>query len=157
MNYVHNKGQPASLELLGSPAVLGVAESLFGPNFVSTYESMVFKQEGDGEKIAWHQDAVHPREWRIFHYDVYLDASHSGAGALREIPGTQKQPQDICALAEAHGWDPPGVVEVEMEPGDVLLHDVMVVHGSPPVEGKALRRTMHYEFRAAEQITAEGP
>jgi len=157
VNYVHNKGKPASLELLGSPEVLGVAESLCGPNFVPTYESMVFKQEGDGEKIAWHQDAVHPREWRIFNYDVYLDASHSGAGALRVIPGTQKQPQDICALAEAHGWDPPGVVEVEMAPGDVLLHDVMVVHGSPPVEGKALRRTIYYEFRAAEQIVAEGP
>lgn len=154
---MHNKGQPASLELLGSPAVLGVAESLCGPNFVLTYESMVFKQEGDGEKIAWHQDAVHLHEWWIFNYDVYLDASRSGAGELRVIPGTQKQPQGICALAEVHGWDPPGVVKVEMEPGDVLLHDVMVVHGSPPVEGKALRRTIYYEFRAAEQILAEGP
>ncbi len=63
----------------------------------------------------------------------------------------------VLRLAEVHGWDPPGVVEVEMEPGDVLLHDVMVVHGSPPVEGKALRRTIYYEFRAAEQIIAEGP
>ncbi len=157
VNYVHNKGHAASLELLGSPAVLGVAESLCGPNFVPTYESLVFKQEGDGEKIVWHQDAVHPRKWRIFNYDVYLDASREGAGALRVIPGTQKRTQDICALTEAYGWEPPGVITVEMEPGDVLLHDVMVVHGSPATEGNALRRTVYYEFRAAEQILEEGP
>ena len=44
-----------------------------------------------------------------------------------------------------------------MEPGDVLLHNAMVVHGSEPVIGKALRRTVYYEFRAAEEILADGP
>ncbi len=66
--------------MLGAPQVLAVAESLCGRNFVPTYESMVFKQEGDGEKIRWHQDAVHPRNHRIFNYDLYLDASRKGAG-----------------------------------------------------------------------------
>lgn len=56
-----------------------------------------------------------------------------------------------------HGWNPPGAIIVEMEPGDVLLHDVMVVHGSPRTHGNALRRTIYYEFRAAEQILSEGP
>ena len=44
-----------------------------------------------------------------------------------------------------------------MAPGDVLLHDVMVVHGSEPVVGTALRRTLYYEFRAAEEILEDGP
>lgn len=157
VNYLHNKGQDASLELLGSPQVLAVAESLCGPNFVPTYESMVFKQKGDGEKIPWHQDACHPRAWRIFNFDLYLDPSHVGGGALRVLPKTQTQKQDICALTEAYGWDAPGVVHVEMEPGDVLLHDVMVVHGSERAQGKALRRTIYYEFRAAEEVLADGP
>jgi hypothetical protein len=157
VNYVHNKGQAASLELLGAPQVLAVAESLCGPNFVPTYESMVFKQENDGAAIRWHQDAVHPRSHRIFNFDLYLDASRADGGALNVIPKTQLQRQDICALTEKWGWNPPGVITVEMEPGDVLLHDVMVVHGSPDVEGKSLRRTIYYEFRAAEQILAEGP
>ncbi len=157
VNYLHNKGQCASLELLGSPAVLAVAECMCGPNFVPTYESMVFKQEGDGAKIAWHQDAVQPRNHRIFNYDLYLDHARAGAGALRVIPGTQKQKQDICMVASDYGWNAPGVIEVEMAPGDVLLHDTMIVHGSPKVEGKSLRRTIYYEFRAAEQIMSEGP
>jgi ectoine hydroxylase-related dioxygenase (phytanoyl-CoA dioxygenase family) len=157
VDYVHNKGQAASLELLGSPQVLAVAESMCGPNFVPTYESMVFKQEGDGEAIKWHQDAVHPRDYRIFNYDLYLDHSRSGGGALWVIPGSQNQGQDICRMAESYGWNVPGAIEVEMAPGDVLLHDVMVVHGSPHTEGNALRRTIYYEFRAAEEIVQDGP
>jgi len=158
VNYLHNKGQAASLELLGAPQLLAVAESLCGPNFVPTYESLVFKQAGDGEQIPWHQDAVQPtRNYRIFNFDLYLDPSLRGAGALRVIPGTQTMRQDICALADVYGWDHPDAIEVEMQPGDVLLHNVMVVHGSPQVAGKQLRRTIYYEFRPAEEILEDGP
>jgi len=157
VNYVHNKGQSASLELLGSPQVLAVAESLCGRNFVPTYESMVFKEEKDGAPIIWHQDAVHPRHYRIFNFDLYLDASTAENGALRVLAKTQHGRQDFCQLARDYGWTPPNVVVAEMQPGDVLLHDVMVAHGSPEVEGKTRRRTIYYEFRAAEQILSEGP
>lgn len=157
VDYVHSKGDAVSLQLLGCPQMLGIAESLAGPNFVPTYESLVFKQAGDGAPINWHQDAVHPRSHRIFNVDVYLDHSQAGAGALRIIPGSQTRPADICRIEEASGWDVPQAIEVEMAPGDVLLHDVMLVHGSPSTVGKALRRTIYYEFRPAEQILTEGP
>lgn len=157
VDYLHDKGEDASLELLGDPRVLGVAESLCGPNFVPTYESMVFKLAGDGEQVPWHQDAVHPRRWRVFNFDLYLDPSRVGGGALRVIPRSQLGPADVCAVRDAHGWNAPGAIDVEMEPGDVLLHDVMIVHGSERSLGRALRRTVYYEFRAAEQILAEGP
>jgi hypothetical protein len=75
VDYLHDKGFPASLELLGSPQILAVAESMCGVNFVPTYEAMVFKQEGEGIAIHWHQDAIHPRRWRIFNLDLYLDSS----------------------------------------------------------------------------------
>jgi ectoine hydroxylase-related dioxygenase (phytanoyl-CoA dioxygenase family) len=157
VDYIHGKGSPVSLQLLGCPQVLAIASSLAGPDFVPTYESLVFKEAGDGAPIEWHQDAVHPRRYRIFNVDIYLDASRSGAGALRVVPGSQRQGADICALESAYGWAVPGAIEVEMEPGDVLVHDTMVVHGSPAATGNALRRTIYYEFRPAEQILAEGP
>ncbi|MBI1278247.1 MAG: hypothetical protein GC179_08985 [Anaerolineaceae bacterium] len=155
VDYVHNKGQVASLELLGSPQVLEVAQSLCGSDFVPTYEAMVFKQEGDGAVVEWHQDAVHPRTHRIFNYDLYLDESRSGGGALWVIPKSQTQKYDVCLLSNQ--WNVPGSIEVEMAAGDVLLHDVMVVHGSPHTEGNRLRRTIYYEFRAAEEIIQDGP
>ncbi|WP_374008272.1 phytanoyl-CoA dioxygenase family protein [Leifsonia sp. LS-T14] len=157
IDYLHNKDNATSLELLGSPAVLGIAESLAGSSFVPTYESLVFKKAGDGAPISWHQDAVHPRTHRIFNIDVYLDPSRTGEGALRVAPGSHKQPVDVCQLQEEYGWDAPGVIQAEMNPGDVLVHDVMVVHGSEAVLGNRLRRTIYYEFRAAEQILTEGP
>lgn len=157
IDYLHGKGQPASLELLGSPAVMGIAESLAGIDAVPTYESLVFKDADDGAPIDWHQDAVHPRTRRIFNIDVYLDASRIGEGALRVAPGSHLAPVDVCQLQEEYGWDAPGVVQVELDPGDVLVHDVMIVHGSEAVRGNRLRRTIYYEFRSAEQIRAEGP
>lgn len=157
VDYLHGKGRSASLELLGSPAVLGIAESLAGADFVPTYESLVFKDAGDGAAIDWHQDAVHPRTHRIFNIDVYLDASRAGEGALRVAPGSHLAPVDVCQLQEEYGWDAPGVIQVELEPGDVLVHDVMIVHGSEAVQGNRLRRTIYYEFRSARQIATEGP
>ncbi|WGM18629.1 phytanoyl-CoA dioxygenase family protein [Paenarthrobacter sp. OM7] len=157
INYLHSKQESASLELLGSPEMLGIAESLAGPNFVPTYESLVFKNTGDGAPIDWHQDAVHPRTHRIFNVDVYLDASRRGAGSLRVAPGSHNHIVDVCQLEEEYGWDAPGVIQTEMNPGDVLVHDVMLVHGSEATLANALRRTIYYEFRPAEQILAEGP
>jgi ectoine hydroxylase-related dioxygenase (phytanoyl-CoA dioxygenase family) len=157
VDYLHNKGRSASLELLGSPAVLGIAESLAGANLVPTYEAMVFKDTGNGAPIRWHQDATHPRHYRIFNIDIYLDAAFPGQGALRVVPGSQRSKVDVCEIEAAHGWEVPGSLEVQMGPGDVLVHDVMLVHGSPPTLGNALRRTIYYEFRPAEQIIEEGP
>jgi hypothetical protein len=157
VDYIHGKGEPASLELLGSRAVLGIAESLAGPDFVPTYESMVMKSAGDGAPVPWHQDAVHARRHRLFNVDVYLDDSRRGAGALHVIPGSQVQRTDACALAETYGWELPGAIEVELEAGDVLVHDDMIVHGSPPASGNALRRTIYFEFRAARSILDDGP
>jgi ectoine hydroxylase-related dioxygenase (phytanoyl-CoA dioxygenase family) len=118
---------------------------------------MVLKAAGDGAPVPWHQDAVHARAHRLFNVDVYLDDSRSGAGALHVIPGSQLRRTDACALAETYGWNLPGAIEVELEAGDVLVHDDMVVHGSPPASGNALRRTIYLEFRPAESILQDGP
>ena len=157
VDYLHAKGEAASLELLGSRAVLGIAESLAGQDFVPTYESMVLKAAGDSAPVPWHQDAVHERRHRLFNVDVYLDDSRGGAGALHVIPGSQIRRTDACALAETYGWALPGAIEVELEAGDVLIHDDMIVHGSPPASGNALRRTIYFEFRPAQSILEDGP
>lgn len=157
VNYLHNKGHSASLELLGSPEVLGIAESLNGRNFVPTYESMVFKLVGDGERIAWHQDAVFPRRHRVWNLDLYLDPSTENGGALRVVPKSHKQVHDVCKFASDWEWHHPDMIVVEMQPGDILIHDDMVLHGSPQVDGAPLRRTIYYEFRSVEQILDEGP
>ncbi|WJH33418.1 hypothetical protein N6H14_25700 [Paenibacillus sp. CC-CFT747] len=44
-----------------------------------------------------------------------------------------------------------------MQAGDVILHDITVVHGSPSGDGNALRRTVYYEFRPGETEAEFGP
>lgn len=107
-----------------------------------TYESMVFKKAGDGEKIPWHQDAVHTHKHRVFNFDHYLDESKIGGGALRVVPKSQWAIQDACAVSEQYDWDLPGVIQVGMEPGDVLLHGSERTLGSKlPPQLAVLNRT----------------
>lgn len=155
VEHILDKGHPAGFELLGASAILGIAESLAGPNFVPTYESLVFKKAEDAVPIAWHQDLVHERRDRIFNIGVYLDSSRAGAGALRVLPSSQTN-RGALPLEDA-SWDRDDAIEVEMEAGDVLVHDVMIVHGSPPASGNALRRTIYLEFRGADAIARELP
>jgi ectoine hydroxylase-related dioxygenase (phytanoyl-CoA dioxygenase family) len=158
VNYLHNKGETSSLEVLGSPEILGIAESLAGPNFCPTYESMVFKSPGDGEIIPWHQDAVFPRRHRVFNIDIYLDAAKQDTGALRVIPGSHKQVHDVCPMNDGnYDWANGPHTVVEMQPGDILVHDDMVLHGSPYTANNPLRRVVYFEFRPTEQIIEEGP
>jgi len=44
-----------------------------------------------------------------------------------------------------------------MQTGDVLIHDVMVIHGSQAAQGETMRRTIYLEFRSVEQILEDGP
>ena len=45
-------------------------------------------------------------------------------------------------------FDLPGVVPAEMEPGVVLLHHVMVLHGSVRNRSNSLRRAIYFESRS---------
>lgn len=159
VNYLHNKGESASLELLGAPEILAIAESLAGPDFVPTYESMVFKMAGDGEIIPWHQDAVfQKRNHRVFNIDIYLDAASRDGGALRVIPKSQTAIHDVCKMNDGtYDWINGAHEIMAMEPGDVLIHDDMVLHGSPRTLQNQLRRVVYFEFRPAAQIFEEGP
>lgn len=159
VNYLHSKGEPASLVALGSPEILGIAESLAGPDFVPTYESMVFKMPGDGAIIDWHQDAVFAkRDFRIFNIDIYLDRAARDSGALRVIPRSQHAKHDVCAMNDGtYDWEDGPHQIVDMEPGDVLIHDDMVLHGSPRTQNNPMRRVVYFEFSPVEQILREGP
>jgi ectoine hydroxylase-related dioxygenase (phytanoyl-CoA dioxygenase family) len=55
------------------------------------------------------------------------------------------------------GFSTEGAVAVPMRPGDVLFHDILLVHASPASQVPALRRVVYYEFRTAHVESALGP
>ena len=59
------------------------------------------------------------------------------------------------ANAETYNGLYPGPT-LKVNPGDVLFHNVLVLHGSPPAQTK-LRRVLYYEFRPGEVEREFGP
>ncbi|MGI9111080.1 MAG: phytanoyl-CoA dioxygenase family protein [Gaiellaceae bacterium] len=161
IEYVVDKSA-ACRRLLGHPFVLGSVEKLQGPSFIPTWDSMVFKLEGAGAAIPWHRDAGPEQlldERPIFNVDFYLDASDR-TNCLWAIPGSHRFGEDEARerLAElsADGFGTGGAVSLELEPGDVLFHDILVLHGSPAAQSR-LRRVLYYEFRPIDVELAIGP
>lgn len=139
---------PVFLELLGCPQIVNVATSLGGDDRISIYESLVVKNEGDGQVIIWHRDMVHNRCDRVFTLGVYLDEARESKGALRIIPQSQSSSKDVCTLEGEWKQGRLEAKEIEMDPGDVLVHDVMAVHSSEPITEQGCRRTVYFEFRS---------
>jgi ectoine hydroxylase-related dioxygenase (phytanoyl-CoA dioxygenase family) len=160
VEYVVDKS-PACRALLGHPFILRSVEKLQGREFIPTWDSMVFKLAGQGAEIAWHRDAgrEHVGHAPIFNVDFYLDESDL-TNCLWAIPGSNSwSAADAAARIEAlskPAFRTQGATPVCMQPGDVLLHDILLLHGSPAATSQ-LRRLIYYEFRPSETIRALGP
>ncbi len=142
----------AVLDLLACPAMTAIARQCSGPGTVPLSVDVVCRYPHPHPPVLWHQDAGHSRTHPYLNVGIYLDDADAGDGCLRYVPRTQRGLLDITAIEEAHGWNPPGVVEVPARAGDILLQDMMVLHGAPPKRAPGPRRTVYVEFRPAEAI-----
>lgn len=155
---------PSCRRLLTHQPLLDAVRQLQGPDTIPTWDSMVVKMPGDGVAVPWHRDDSEDKVAggpAIFNIDVYLDDADEHT-SLWVLPGSHRW-SDAHAGAEARrrmvsgGFDHRGAVQVPMRAGDVLLHDIRLVHGSPPSTGGALRRVVYYEFRPVATERAVGP
>ena len=151
VQYVFPKARRNSLVvLLGHPFILRLAHHLLGDDFVCAAEALVFKMAGNGREVPVHADCE-PSDPRlsplIFNVDYYLDDATLENGCLWAAPGTHRLNLSQQQIVSA-GFDYPGLAPVPVKAGDVLLHNVRVVHGSHRSRGGALRRTLYYEFQS---------
>lgn len=160
VEYVIDKSDPNKV-LLGHPFILRSVEKLQGVNFIPTWDSMVLKMPDEGIIVPWHRDSeppygcMDPRP--IFNVDFYLDASDLKS-CLWVIPGSQKWTrEETDARCNREGFDTSDAIPVPLNAGDVIFHDIKVLHGSPSGDGNALRRTVYYEFRPGEIEAEFGP
>ena len=146
----------ATLDLLASPGMMAVARDLCGRGTVPLQMDLLYKHQHPHPLILWHQGAQHPRGFPYLNVGIYLDDADEGDGCLRYVPGTQHELQDICSLSEEHGWEIPGSVEQPAKAGDILVQDMMILHGSGPKWTPNPRRTIYLELRPAEGILESG-
>jgi len=149
IDHLHRHAHPASLELAGSPQMRSVGQALCGDDYLTTYEYAVVKTRGDGERIPWHQDMIHDRTSRIVNFGLYLSEATASEGALRVVPRSQVAPQDMCVIEADTELEK---VTIEMFPGDVLLHDVMLAHSSEGLVHHCQRQVLYFELRSLKHI-----
>ena len=135
-------GNSAFLDLAADPDILDLVEACIGPDIILWGCHLFCKPAGDGLEVPWHQDGHY---WPIRPLAtctvwVALEASDAENGCLKVIPGSH-QPAELKehlreeggALTQRLGedaFDEADSVDVELEPGQMSLHDVYMIHGS---------------------------
>ena len=149
---VYTQYPEAALDLLCCPSMLAICMQLCGLGVVPMQMDILYKQQHPHPVINWHQGAQHSRNYPYLNVGIYLDDAPAGDGCLRYVPDTQHRLEDIQTLSEQHGWEIPGVVEQPARAGDILVQDMMILHGSQPKRSPGCRRTIYVELRPLEGI-----
>ncbi len=165
IEYVVDKSPPIA-RMAGHPLLLAVMEALVGPNLIPTWDSLVFKTELGAPRLAWHRDGEMYRHavgvtggGRVIDAGIYLDAAPTD-NCVWCLPGSNYwddgRVERTAARLNASEWDATGAVPAVMEPGDVLLHNILTLHAAPAVQG-SVRRVVYFEYRPGELEWQVGP
>lgn len=147
-------------DLVFHAKILDAVESVLGPDILCWGSSLFVKEANDPGFVAWHQDSYY---WGLEPDDVVsawiaLYPSTIENGAMRVIPGTQNMPplshrKSAAASANmlftheelAEDVDESLAVDITLAQGDMSLHHVKILHGSPPNASSG--RRMGYAIR----------
>lgn len=142
------------LRLYGHPGLLAVAEAVNGPDFVPFNEVVFVKDPGLGVSVAWHRDGTthwasldfHPGS-HGFNFMAQLYGSTAGNGVW-VLPGSHAHPSvDIKALVEESGSERiRDAVPMVCQPGDVIISNRQMVHGSFANTSPDRRVTVNFGF-----------
>jgi chlorinating enzyme len=131
-------------DLVRHPAILDAVEDVLGPNLLVWSTSFFIKEARDPAYVSWHQDATY---WGLSAPDVltawvaFTEATVEN-GAMRMVPGSHDEqlehrdtfaPNNLLSRGQeiAVEVDEARGVDVLLRPGEMSLHHVRMVHGSP--------------------------
>ena len=132
--------------LIRHPAILDAVEGVIGPDILCWSSTFFIKEARDPGFVSWHQDSTY---WGLDPADIVtawvaLSESTAENGAMRVIPGTQKLDQvahrdtfaanNLLTRGQEIAVDVDGsdAVTLALEPGEMSLHHVRLIHGSDP-------------------------
>lgn len=132
--------------LIRHPAILDAVEGVIGPDILCWSSTFFIKEAHDPGFVSWHQDSTY---WGLDPADIVtawvaLSESTAENGAMRVIPDTQTLEQvahrDTFAANNlltrgqeiAVEVDEARAVMLSLEPGEMSLHHVRLIHGSDP-------------------------
>ena len=133
-------------DLVRHDGIVDAIEDLYGPDLLCWTTNFFIKEARNPAFVSWHQDSTY---WGLDRPDVVtawiaLTPSNKANGAMGFIPGTHTGDQiphrDTFAQNNlltrgqevAVDVDESQAVTIELQPGEMSLHHVRLVHGSPP-------------------------
>lgn len=139
-------------EFVTWPPLLDLVERLIGPDIVMWASAIFCKPAGTGLEVPWHQDGQY---WPIrppatVTAWIALDDASVANGCMRVIPGSHRMGEFAHEVSDREDLvlnnvlndpriDLDTVRHVELEAGQLSLHDVALVHGSEPNTSGARR------------------
>lgn len=144
---IHNleeQGAPELTRLFRGGPLHELAASYLGPSH-ATVCAMVVKTKG-AAGVPWHRDRTDVRPGKALNLSVYLDSSDRENGCVEAVRGSHMLPDDANVIAVR---DAGPRVPVSARPGDVMVHDVRLVHGSGGNAEGVRRRSIIIEFAAS--------
>ena len=150
----------ACLRAYAHPELLKVTESINGSDFAPFNEALFIKEPGIGAAVSWHQDGVTHWDSPDFDEDIHgfnFMAQVYGSTAVNGVwvlPGTHKQGKlDIKALVAESGSERlEGAVPIVCNPGDVVMCNRQLLHGSFPNCGFEPRITVNFGFHKRSSV-----
>jgi non-heme Fe2+,alpha-ketoglutarate-dependent halogenase len=157
-------------DLVRQEKVLDAVEDLYGENLLCWSTNFFIKEGNDPAYVSWHQDSTY---WGLSKPDVVtawvaLSESNKSNGAMEVIPGTHTLDQiphrDTFAKHNAltRGQeiavevDQSKAVAIELQPGEMSLHHVRIIHGSPPNSSSTRRIGFAIRYIPTEVRQLEG-
>ncbi|MSO22101.1 MAG: phytanoyl-CoA dioxygenase family protein [Acidobacteria bacterium] len=135
---------PWVYEIVSHPKVLDAVECLLGPNLLAWNTNWFAKMPGEKTYVSMHQDGTYwnLRPANVVTAWVALSPSTPENGGMRVIPGTHQQPylpqretdspdnalsrgQEIAVVV-----DEGQAVDMALQPGQMSLHHIWIIHGS---------------------------
>ena len=162
---------PWLADLVRNSRIVDAIEDLYGPNLLCWTTNFFIKEANNPAFVSWHQDSTY---WGLSTPDVVtawvaLTPSNHANGAMMFIPGTHKSDQlehrDTFAKNNlltrgqevAVDVDESKAVTIELRPGEISLHHVRLVHGSPanPSNDRRIGFAIRYIPTSVAQIAGE--
>lgn len=164
------RGHAAFLALGRDPALVQMVSEVLGDDLILWGCHVFCKPAGEGYETPWHQDGHY---WPIRPLAtctvwVALEPSLRSNGCLRVIPGSHAAGQlhphlheDRADLTlnqrmQAGSFDEGAAVDIELQPGQMSLHDVYMIHGAQANTSPQRRTGVALRYMPATSVFERG-
>ncbi len=159
-------GSSDFLELAQDPDILDVVAQVLGDDIILWGCHVFCKPGGSGLETPFHQDGHY---WPIRPLAtctvwIALDRSDRENGCLQVVPGTHRDKElmphmhedredlVLTQRAQADAYDATTAVALELEPGQMSLHDVYMIHGADENRSPNRRAGVALRFMPATSV-----